>query len=89
MHMPEFEAKISLGAIVQTALLIIGFALAWGKLATRDEVDLKISAVKNESVTKDVNTLQIQLITNQLNVLAGQVQEVKSDVKDIKRAVRN
>lgn len=88
MQMPEFESKISLGAIVQTALLIIGFALAWGKLATREEVDLKISAVKNESVTKDVNTLQIQLITNQLNTLAGQVQEVRSDVKDIKRAVR-
>lgn len=86
--MPEFESKISLGAIVQTALLLIGFTLAWGKLATRDEVDLKISAVKSESVTKDVNTLQIQLITNQLNTLAGQVQEVKIDVKDIKRAVR-
>lgn len=86
--MPEFESKISLVGLIQIGLIVIGFAAAWGKVPTREEVALELEKVKSESVTKEVNTLQIQMLTLQVTALDKKIETISTDVKDIKRTVR-
>ena len=88
MHMPEFESKITLGSVIQTAILVIGLTMAWSRLAPREEVYQEISKIRAESVTKEVNALQIQMLTLQVTALDKKVETMASDVKDIRRIVR-
>lgn len=86
--MPTYDPKITLGNYLTIGVLIVSMALAYGKLATREELQMAIEKVKAEYVSREVNSLQIQLLSRQVEDLNATVKEVRNDVKEIKRWVK-
>ncbi len=80
-----FDPKISLGNYVTIGIMLVSIALAYAKLATREELKIAVEEVRKDYVTREVNSLQIQLIGRDLTALTLKIDEMKNDVKDIKR----
>lgn len=83
-----FEPKITLGNYITIGIMLVSIALAYAKLATRDELKASLEDMRKEYVTREVNSLQIQLIGRDLTSLTLKIDEMKTDVKEIKRVVR-
>lgn len=83
-----FDPKITLGNYITIGTLLVAMAMAYSKLATRDELKLAMEEMRKDFVTREVNSLQIQLIGRDVTALTLKVDEMKIDVKDIKRMAR-
>ena len=83
-----FDPKITLGNYITIGTMLVGMALAYSKLATRDELKSAMEDMRKDFVTREVNSLQIQLIGRDVTALTLKVDEMKVDVKEIKRFVR-
>ena len=79
--MPSFEAKISLGSLLQIIVLLVAMVMAWSKLVTLDDLT-------GHYVRSDVHQLQLQMIEARMNSLDAKTDEIRSDVKDIKKGMK-
>lgn len=86
--MPQIDTKITIGNVVTIGLLLFSMAMAWSRLATKDEVTAGLEGIRKEYVSREMNSLQIQLLSRQVDSLSLTVQEVRTDVKEIKRWVK-
>ena len=84
----EFDNKVSLTNIVTLGLLIFAMIAAYSKLATKDEVATSVEAIKREYVSREVNTLQLQMLSTQVQSVNLKMEDLQKDVKEIKRVVR-
>lgn len=67
---------------------MVSMILAYAKLATRQELQDAITEVKKEYVSREVNKLELQILTNQTNTILLRLEEVRSDLKEIKRVMK-
>lgn len=86
--MPQIEMKLTVANLIQIGLLLFAMAMAWSRLATKEEVGSAVDSIKKEYVSREVNTLQLQMLSNQMQVLSSRVEDVQKDVKEIKRFVK-
>ena len=86
--MPQIETKLTVANIIQIGLLLFAMAMAWSRLSTKEEVASAVESIKKEYVSREVNTLQLQVLTNQVLSVNNKVDEMQKDVKEIKRFVR-
>jgi cell division protein FtsL len=78
--MPTFESKISLGNLLQIIILLVALVVAWSKLVTHAELA--------DYVRNDIHQLQLQIISAKISDLNAKSDEIQSDVKEIKRAIK-
>lgn len=83
-----FDPKITLGNYITIGTLLVAMSLAYSKLASREELQSAMEEMRKDFVTREVNSLQIQLIGRDVTALTLKVDEMKIDVKEIKRIVR-
>ena len=86
--MPQIDTKLTIGNLIQICLLLFAMAMAWSRLATKDEVAQGLEAIKKEYVSRELNNLQLQVITNQVLSVNGKVDDIQKDLKEIKRWVK-
>ncbi len=82
------EAKFTVGNIITIGLLLFSMVMAYARLATKDEVALAIETIKKEYVSREVNTLQLQLLTTQMQAVNVKIDDIQKDVKEVKRFIR-
>ena len=80
----EFNTKISLGNIIQLVVLLSAIIFGWSQMVTRKE----LKEFESNYVRGDVFSLQLGIIDTKVQSVNSKVDEIKADVKDIKRAVR-
>lgn len=84
----QIDSKMTVGNIITIALLLVSMVMAWARLATKDEVKTGLEDIRKEYVSREVNSLQIQLLSRQVDSLTATVHEMRTDVKEIKRWVK-
>lgn len=82
------EAKFTVGNIITIGLLLFSMVMAYSRLATKDEVAFAIETIKKEYVSREVNTLQLQLLTTQMQAVNVKIDDIQKDVKEVKRFIR-
>ena len=92
---PQIDTKFTVGNIITIGLLLFSMVMAYSKLATKDEIqDVRkdfsnsLDGMKKDYVSREVNTLQLQVLTNQVISVDGKVDEMQRDLKEIKRWVK-
>jgi len=95
LMMPIIDTKLTMGNIIQIGLLLFSMIMAFSQLATkaeikaaRDDFAQSFEVFKKEYVSREVNTLQLQMISNQVQAMNLKVEDVQKDMKDIKRFVK-
>jgi hypothetical protein len=83
-----FSNHITLGNIITIAVLLSSTIYSFSQLATRKELDIAINEVRKEYVSREVQKLELSLISTRIQELDNKVEEIKADVKDIKRVVK-
>ena len=86
--MPQIDAKFTVGNIITIGLLLFSMVMAYSKLATKDEVADAVQSIKKEYVSREVNTLQLQMLSSQVQDVNGKIDDVQKDLKEIKRWVK-
>lgn len=84
-----FEKKITLGNLIQIAVLVVAIVLAYGRMEANqeiirgrvDQISKEVESARLQFVRADVHTLQIQVIQERLD-------EIQQDLKEIKKAVK-
>lgn len=77
-----------MGNIITIGLLLFSMVMAYSRLATKDEVAFAIETIKKEYVSREVNTLQLQLLTTQMQAVNVKIDDIQKDVKEVKRFIR-
>lgn len=83
-----FFRRITPGNWIVIGMMLFSMIMAYSRLATKDEVATAIETVKKEYVSRESQTLQLQLVNAQVTALNSSIDEVKRDIKDIKRNLR-
>lgn len=82
------ETKFTVGNLITIGLLLFSMVMAYSRLATKDEVADAIETIKKEYVSREVNTLQLQLLTTQMQAVNVKIDEIQRDVKEVKKFIR-
>ena len=82
------DTKFTVGNIITISLLLFSMVMAYSRLATKDEVAGAIETIKKEYVSREVNTLQLQLLTTQMQTVNAKIDDIQKDVKEVKRFIR-
>jgi hypothetical protein len=82
------DTKFTVGNIITISLLLFSMVMAYARLATKDEVASAVESIKKEYVSREVNTLQLQMLSTQLQAVNLKMEDVQKDVKEIKRFIR-
>lgn len=85
---PTIDAKFTVGNLITIGLLLVSMIMAWSRLATKDEVSSAIESIRKDYVSREVNTLQLQLISSQVLAVNSKIDDVQKDLKEIKRFVK-
>lgn len=86
--MMTVDTKVTMGNIIVITMLVFSMIMAYSKLATKDEVAHSLKELKTDYVRSDVFSLQMGIIDTKIQSINGKIDEIKSDVKDIKRAIK-
>ena len=87
---PEIKYKWLIGPILTILVLVAGFSVGWGAVQSRISaqgvaiVELKARVTVAESRIRDVELTSVSIST-QLTNLQNTMDEVRADVKDIKK----
>jgi hypothetical protein len=88
MTSPYIDTKFTVGNAITIGLLLFSMVMAYSRLATKDEVASAVESIKKEYVSREVNTLQLQMLSTQLQAVNLKMEDVQKDVKEIKRWVK-
>jgi spore coat protein CotH len=85
----QFEPKVSLGNMFSIAMVIIAAALGYGKMTESHEMLQKQVNVLVQD-NKDLRDMKAQysLQEYQLRVVNEKLEEIKADMKEVKRFVK-
>ena len=83
-----YDPRITLGNWIAIGVMIFQIIYSFSKLATRDELASAITEVKREYVSREVNRLQVELLTSQVGAVNVKLEEVRGDIKDQSRILR-